>query len=183
RIVRKKPGESLRHIVSKDILLDAIPYAEQKMSSGLQDTPGFAVGGRAVGKEHRAELTANEVEGRIFKRQRQGIRLAPLDAAVGSLSGGGVVEHRLVEVGDHIARAGGEFWRQGAGDNPGARAGLQNGAWRQGRRPPCKIRGVWLENQRNHIAVVILRNRSGERLVRFQHRCPRVSLIAAEAST
>src|SRR4249919_2816447 len=31
RIVRKNPGESIRHIIGKYILLDAIPYTEQKM--------------------------------------------------------------------------------------------------------------------------------------------------------
>ena len=37
RIVRKNLCESIRHIIRKYILLDAIPYVEQKMSSGLQD--------------------------------------------------------------------------------------------------------------------------------------------------
>src|SRR5512139_2083429 len=100
------------------------------MSSGFQDSLCFAVGGYAVGKEHRAELTTNEIEGRIFKRQRQSIRLVPFDATVGRLSRSGVIEHRLVEVGYGIACAGGQFLRQGAGDNPGARGGFQNGAWR-----------------------------------------------------
>src|SRR5882757_1464341 len=39
RIVRKNPCESIRHIIRKYIFLDAIPYVEQKMSSGLQDSP------------------------------------------------------------------------------------------------------------------------------------------------
>ena len=44
RIVRKNPCESIRHIIRKYILLDAIPHVEQKMSSRLQDSLGFAVG-------------------------------------------------------------------------------------------------------------------------------------------
>ena len=83
RIVRKNLCESIRHIIRKDVLLDAIPYVEQKMSSGLQDSPCFAVARCAVGKEHRAELATNEIEGRIFKRQRQSIGLAPFDPTSG----------------------------------------------------------------------------------------------------
>src|SRR6185312_12720297 len=101
------------------------------MSSGLQNSLCFAVGRGTVGKEHRAELTTHEVEGRIFKRQRQSIRLSPCDAAVWRLSRSGVVEHRLVEVGYHIACVGGEPWRQCAGDDSGARGDFQNGAWRE----------------------------------------------------
>src|SRR6185312_11243047 len=100
-------------------LLDAVPHVEQKMSSGLQDALCFAIGRYSVGKEHRAELTTHEIESRILKRQRQSIRLAPLDAAVGRLLRSGVVEHRLVEVGYHVAGAGGQLRRQCAGDNPG----------------------------------------------------------------
>src|SRR6201986_5267217 len=100
------------------------------MSSGLQDSPCFAVARCAVGKEHRAELATNEIEGCIVERQRQSIRLTPFDARVGRLSRRGVVDHRLVEVGYDIACGTGQSWRQGAGDNPAARGGFQNGAWR-----------------------------------------------------
>src|SRR5271157_659534 len=99
------------------------------MSSGLQNSPCFAVARCAVGKEHRAELATNEIERRIFKRQRQSIRLTPFDTSVGRLSRCGVVDHRLVEVGYDIACTGGKFWHKCAGDNPGARGGFQDGAW------------------------------------------------------
>ena len=46
------------------------------------------------------------VEGRVLERQGQGVGLAPVDAAVADLPRGGVVEHRLVEVGDDIACVG-----------------------------------------------------------------------------
>src|SRR5579863_628915 len=139
------------------------------MSSGLQDSPCFAVARCAVGKEHRAELATNEIEGRIFKRQRQSIHLAPFDPSVGRLSRRGVVNHRLVEVGYDIACAPGQSWRQGAGDNPTARGGFQNGAWRHGSCASCNIGGVRLENQGHHITVVVFRNRPGEHLISFQH--------------
>src|ERR1700749_1579342 len=109
------------------------------MSSGLQDTPCFAVATCAVGKEHRAELATNEIERRIFKRQRQSIRLMPFDTSVGRLSRCSVIDHRVVEVGYDIARPPGKSGRQGAGDNPAARGGFQNGAWGQGRRASCNI--------------------------------------------
>src|ERR1700680_2223953 len=108
-------------------------------------SPCFAVARCAVGKEHRAELATNEIERRIFKRQRQSIRLTPFDTSVGRLSRCGVVDHRLVEVGYDIACAPGQSWRQGAGYNPAPRGGFQNGAWRQGRRASCNIRGVRFE--------------------------------------
>src|SRR2546423_12255900 len=101
------------------------------MASRLQDSSCFAVAGCAVGEEHRAELATNEIESGIFKRQRQSIRLAPFDPSIGRLSRCGVVDHRLVEVGYDIACARGQFWRQCACDNPTARGGFPNGAWRQ----------------------------------------------------
>ncbi len=131
--------ERIRHDrVREDILLDAVPYVEQKYSPGFRTTLCLAVGNRAVGKEHRAKLATHEIERRIFKRQRHRIRLTPCDAAVGDLSRCGVIEHRLVEVGDDIARAGGQFWRQGAGDDAGARGGFQNGARRQAPLPAVR---------------------------------------------
>ena len=80
RIVRKDLCQSIRHVIGKYVLLDAVPYAEQKMAAGLEDALRFAIAGRAVGKEHRAELATNEIEGGVFKRQRQSVRLAPCDA-------------------------------------------------------------------------------------------------------
>ena len=44
RIVRKNLCESIRHIIRKYILFDAIPYIEQEMSSRLQDSLCFAIG-------------------------------------------------------------------------------------------------------------------------------------------
>ena len=60
-----------------------------------------------------------------------------------------------------------------------------DGVRREGSRAPRQIRRVRLENQLYHIAVVVLRNRSGKHLVRFQHRdylrsvrwCTRVAYI------
>ena len=40
----EKSLRELRHVIRKYIFLDAIPHAEQKMSSGLQDPLCFAVG-------------------------------------------------------------------------------------------------------------------------------------------
>src|SRR3954470_23513547 len=112
------------------------------MASGLQDPPCFAIARCAVGKEHRAELATNEIERRILKRQRQSIRLTPFDTSLRRLSRCGVIEHRLVEVGYDIARTSGQSWRQGACDDPAARGGFQNGAWRQGHCASCNVRGV-----------------------------------------
>src|SRR5690242_11769394 len=139
------------------------------MSSTLQHSLCLAVGRPAVGKEHRAKLTTDEVESRIFKWQRQSIRLAPLDAMIRSLPRGGIVEHRLVEVGYDIICAGSEFWRQCAGDDARARGDFQNGGWRKGRCALCKVGGIWRENQRHHIAVVVFWNRTTKHLVGFQH--------------
>src|SRR5581483_6166021 len=73
RIVGENPREGIGHVIGKYILLDAIPYVEQKMSSGLQNALCFTIGRRPVGKEHRAELATNEIEGRVFERQRQSV--------------------------------------------------------------------------------------------------------------
>ncbi len=42
-------------------------------------------------------------EGRICKRQRQGIRLLPCDAAVVTLPRCGIIQHRRIEIGHDIA--------------------------------------------------------------------------------
>src|ERR1700721_594437 len=96
------------------------------MSSRLQNSPCFAVSSRTVGEEHRAELATDEIERRILKRQRQSVCLTPFDAAVGSLSRCGVVDHRLVEIGYDIACTRRKLWRHGAGDSSGGLWGFQN---------------------------------------------------------
>src|SRR5438132_9281712 len=65
RIVRKDACKRIRHVIGEYVLLDAIPYAEKESSAGLEHALCLAVGGRAVWKEHRAELTADEIEGRV----------------------------------------------------------------------------------------------------------------------
>src|SRR5690242_1895320 len=77
RIVRKHLSKSIRHIIRKNVLFDAIPHIEQKMSSALQDAPCFAVARYTVRKEHRAKLAANEIKDRILERQSHSIRLPP----------------------------------------------------------------------------------------------------------
>jgi hypothetical protein len=67
RIVRKNPGERIRHIIRKYILLDAIPYAEQKMSSRLQEAPCFTVAGCAVG-ERTSRRIGNKRDRRLHFR-------------------------------------------------------------------------------------------------------------------
>lgn len=62
-----------------------------------------------------------------------------------------------------------ELWRQGAGHGPGAGGGFQYGNGREGRRTARGLGGIGLENQRHHMAIVILRDRPGKNLVRFQH--------------
>src|SRR6185437_12619144 len=114
------------------------------MPARLQDSLCFAVGRGAVGKEHRSELTNDEVEGRVLERKRLSIRLVPLDATVRGLARSRIVKHRLVEVRDDIACVG-KSRRQCAGHDTGARGNFQNGAWRQGRYPLCNICGERLK--------------------------------------
>ena len=169
RIARKNLCESIRHIIGKNVLFNAIPRVEQKISAWLQHSLGLAIARYAVGKEHCAELAADEIEGSIFERERQSVRSAPIDAAVRTLSRRGVVEHRLIEVGCGITSARRQSWRQRPGNDPTACSGLQDGPWRKGRRSPCKICGERFENQRHHVAVVVCRNRASKHFVRFRH--------------
>src|SRR5262249_21504045 len=96
RIAREDFRERVRHIVREHVLLNAIPYGEQEMSSGLEDTLCLTVVQPSVGEEHDAKLATNEVEGSIFERQRLCVCFAPADAAVGKLSRSSIVKHRLV---------------------------------------------------------------------------------------
>src|ERR1700733_11324185 len=86
RIAGKDFSERVRHIVREHVLLNAIPYAEQETSPGLEDPLCLTVARLAVGEEHHSKLATNEIEGGIFERQRLGIGLAPTDATVGDLS-------------------------------------------------------------------------------------------------
>src|SRR5450756_38916 len=112
RIVRKDFRERARHIVREHVLVNAIPYVEQETSSGLEDPLCLTVARLAVGEEHDAKLTTNEIEGSIFERQRLCICFAPTDAIVGDLSRSSVVKHRLVEVGYNVAGVWRKSWRQ-----------------------------------------------------------------------
>src|SRR4029450_2677417 len=86
RIAGKDFRERVRHIIREHVLLDAIPYAEQETSSGLEHPLGLTVAQLPVGEEHDAKLATDNVEGGIFERQRLRICFAPADAAVGNLS-------------------------------------------------------------------------------------------------
>ncbi len=78
RIAWKYLRERVRYIVREHILLDAIPYAKQKIAPRLEDPLCLPIARLAVGEKHDAELTTNEIESGIFERQRQGICFAPV---------------------------------------------------------------------------------------------------------
>src|SRR5215475_2259870 len=54
RIARKDFRERVRHIVREHVLLNAIPYVEQEISSGPEDPLGLTVAQLSVGEEHDA---------------------------------------------------------------------------------------------------------------------------------
>ena len=167
RIIRKDFRERVRHIVREHVLLDAIPYVEQETSAGLENPFRLAVTRLPIGEEHGAKLATNEIESSIFERQRQRICFAPADAVVGGLSRSGIVEHRLVEVGDDIAGIRRKPWRQRPSNHAAAGSGFQNGIRRKCRYALCNIRGEGLEDQRDQVAIVVFRDRAGEQLVGF----------------
>jgi len=59
---------------------------------------------RPVGEEHHAELAHDRIEGRVLEGQLHRVGLAPFDRARRA-DLGGLVEHRLVEIGGDEARA------------------------------------------------------------------------------
>ena len=126
RIGRKQLGERLGHLIGKFVFLDAVPDVEKVPPTGLQHPPRFAIGRDTVGEEHRAELAADEAEARVFERQGLGIRLAPFDVIRSVLLRGGVIEHRLIEVGCQIAGTGRQAWGQPAGHDAGPCGDFEN---------------------------------------------------------
>ena len=142
-----------------------VPCVEQQASTRLEHAPGLAVGGGAVGEEHDAELTANQIKGGIFERQRLRIRLAPSNAVIPVLPCGGIIEHRLIEVGRDVTDIGGKLRRQCARHHAAAGCRFQHGFGRKCGSPSSNIPGVALEDQGNQIAVVVFRNRAREDLV------------------
>src|ERR1700730_3887464 len=124
RIARKDFREGVGHIVSEHVLLNAVPHVEQETSSGFEHPLCLTVARLAVGKEHDAKLATNQIEGSILERQRQCVCLAPTDATVCDLSRGGVVKHRLVEVGYHVAGVRRKSWCQCSGDDATASGGF-----------------------------------------------------------
>ena len=68
-----------------------------------QHATRLGVAGDPIGKKHRAELAANDVERGIFERQVERVRLPPFDTAIGPLPGGGIVELARLTIG-HGAR-------------------------------------------------------------------------------
>lgn len=82
----------------------------------------------AVGKEHRTELAADDIQRGIFERQLERIRLLPFDVdaagvpavlAIGAvaLPGGGAGEHGLIEVCHHVSRTAAEPERRRSRDH------------------------------------------------------------------
>ncbi|MNK81599.1 hypothetical protein D3C87_1013480 [compost metagenome] len=72
------------------------------MPTGLQHPLCLSIGQRTITEKHRTELTEDEVENRVFKRQGLGVRLLPSYAVIRCLPRRGKIEHRLIEIGHHI---------------------------------------------------------------------------------
>src|SRR5207248_1224391 len=100
----------------------------------------------------------------IAERELHGIGLAPLDATRRA-NRGGLVEHRLIEVrGDDLCvlgKRGGERARHYAG----AGGDLEHALHRAQSGTSSEVVCVRLENERNKIALIDLRDRSRENLV------------------
>ena len=113
----RRPRQKARRIVGEDvrerggddvgelIVFDGIPDTEDEVAARFQHAPRFAVGLRLVGEEHRPELADHGIEGLVGERQRLRIGRLPAHAVRRNLLGG-MVEHRLVQVGRDNAGVG-----------------------------------------------------------------------------
>lgn len=69
RVVRKNCGDGVSDVVGKGVFLDAVLGTEDKASVWFQNPTRLGVTSDPVGKKHRAELAAHDVEQGIFKRR------------------------------------------------------------------------------------------------------------------
>ena len=124
----------------------------------LRKRPGL------VGEEHDPELAHHRVERAVREGQLHGVRLAPFHGPPGP-ERGRLVEHRLIQIGGDDRGA----LRQGRGQGPrhdaGAGGHFQHAARRPRREPAHQVRRVRLEEQRDQVRLVELRDRPREDLV------------------
>ena len=170
--MRKHRSDGIGDVVGEGILFDAVPDTEDKAPARSQHATRLSVTDDPVGKKHRAELAADDLERRVFERQIECVRLPPFDTVIGPLSGSGIVEHGLVEVGHHVARANTEFWRKRARDHAAAGGRFKHRVGRGCRDKFCHVSGIGLEDQRDHQRVVGLRDRARKHLIALSHGSP-----------
>ena len=123
------------------------------------------VGAAAAGEDRPPGGGGDGVEAVGGGGQVEGARWPPLAPLVGP-NRGGVVEHRLVQVGGDDARGCGDGVRQRPRQDAGSGGDLQHPIDGLTRHPRRQVGGVGLEDQRHEIGLVELRDRAGEFLVR-----------------
>ena len=117
RIVREHVGQRVRDDAHEFIRADVIPRSEQERLAVSQHAPCLPEARDLVGKEHHAKLADDRVEASVVERQRECIRLPPLQAPALNCHCC-AIEHRLVEIGRNdigFGQSRGDGARQHAG--------------------------------------------------------------------
>ena len=133
----KRGGSSGNNSASALVTSSANTFSSMRSQAlNRKAPPGLStraprVGGRAIGKEHHAELAADQIEGGILERQRLRIGLPPAGCGHPALPRGGIIEHRLVEVGHDVTGIGRKFRRQRPRHHAAAGRRLQHGFGRK----------------------------------------------------
>ena len=174
--------QRLRYHAGEFVLLDAVPHIEQEHAAGPEDAAGFRKRLRLVRKEHGPELADDGVERAIREGQLHSVCLAPLHRTA-CADRRCHVQHRLIEVGRDDRRAVRQRRCKAAGDHAGAGGDLEHPRRRSCRQPTRQIVRIGLEDQRDEIGFIELRNRPCEQLVdiRFCHGFPPCNCVCAHA--
>lgn len=161
-------AECIGDRIGKRVLFDAIPYVKEQRAARPQHATRFCESRGLVGKEHRAELTDDDIEACIVERQLQRVRLPPCHGASDGRRRG-AIEHRLIQIGRDDIDMSGQCKRHRARDGAGARCRFQHARWSERRRARCKIFGVGRKEHRHEKPLVKLGNLTGELNVRARH--------------
>jgi hypothetical protein len=114
---------------------------------------------RLVGEEHDPELADDGIEHSVREGQLHGVRLTPFHRSRGP-ERRCPIEHRLIQIGRDDRGVFRECGRQGTRHDTGAGRDFQHAAHGSPTQPGHQVRGVWLEQQRNEIRLVELRDRA-----------------------
>ena len=166
-------GEALAEGLVRDpregVVLERVPDAGHERAARLQDAPDLAVGLVTVWKEHHAECRCDRVERPVFEGKIARVRLAGREPRVADC-GFRELDHWCLQIGRDQRRVGRKTLQEVAGRDAGSAGRFEDRAAGGDGSARSELSRVVLEDHRNEVAVVVLRDRAAKGVI-GAHRC------------